>query len=425
MVHRWQRRNVQFSICERIIEFLTLYTGKADVLLSFSREYIHRVFPFNSLLLYSYSKPLTMTKQKPEPNYLHALNKSSYVHGTTFHYLRTGKIPSMRAFYRIDIHKVYNRLIKEYGLTPDKVITSETYTPTMSRNRIYSAYLVVSDKITIAIYMSRQEVELFYSHDVDLKDLEQTESIIIDCVRKATAEKKINLITTDSSGNLETREFAVENLSGDISTLYNDDFAEFNESIIKNISDKKSQGIVLLHGIPGSGKSSYLRYLVGEVQKSFIYLPSNMADNLSQPSFLNFLTRHSNSVLIIEDAEDVLIQRRSGSRSAVANLLNLSDGLLADCLHIQVIATFNTEIAKIDSAFLRKGRILGRYCFQPLSVEKSNALLKQLNSSYITNTPMTLADIFNRKDPDFSKMQSIKEVGFVLNDQQEPYINPF
>ena len=366
-----------------------------------------------------------MTKQKPEPNYLNALNKSSYVHGTTFHYLRTGKIPSMRAFYRIDIHKVYDRLIKEYSLTPDKVITSETYTPSMSRNRVYSAYLVVSDKITIAIYMARQEVEMFYSHDVDLKDLEHTEETITDCTRKATAEKKINLITTDSSGNLETREFAVENLSGDISTLYNDDFVEFHESIVQKLSDKRSQGIILMHGVPGSGKSSYLRHLVGEVQKSFIYLPSNMADNLSQPSFLNFLTRHANSVLIIEDAEDVLIQRRSGSRSAVANLLNLSDGLLADCLHIQVIATFNTEIAKIDSAFLRKGRILGRYCFKPLSLEKSNALLKQLNSSYVTTTPMTLADIFNRDDRDFSQMQSIKEVGFVLNDQLETYNSPF
>jgi len=60
-----------------------------------------------------------------------------------------------------------------------------------------------------------------------------------------------------------------------------------------------------------------------------------------------------------------------------------------------------------------------------LSVEKSNALLKQLNSSYVTTTPMTLADIFNREDRDFSQMQSIKEVGFVLNDQPETYNSPF
>jgi len=58
----------------------------------------------------------------------------------------------------------------------------------------------------------------------------------------------------------------------------------------------------------------------------------------------------------------------------MANLLNLSDGLLSDCLHMQLISTFNTDIARLDKALLRKGRVIARYEFKPLTVEDSSIL---------------------------------------------------
>ena len=70
---------------------------------------------------------------------------------------------------------------------------------------------------------------------------------------------------------------------------------------------------------------------------------------------------------------------------------------------------------KIDEAFLRKGRIIGRYCFESLCVEKSNALLQELKSGYQTKTPMTLAEIFNHSEKDFGKMRNRNEVGFAIS----------
>ena len=366
-----------------------------------------------------------MTKPKLI-NYLPALEKSSLVHAPSFHYLRTGKIPSVRSFFRIDIRKFYHAIIKEYGLPPDKVITSDTYNPLLNQIRIESAYLNLSTTITIALFISRQEVEIFYSDTVASDDLKRVEDLILDHVKKVSENKKINLITTDNSGNMEAREFSVTpSKEDDIALLYNDDFFEFNSLIIEKLNNPNSHGLVLLHGQPGTGKSSIIRYWLDKIKRPFIYLPSNMADHISQPSFLNFLTRHSNSVLVIEDAEDVLMQRRSGSRSAVANLLNLSDGLLSDCLRIQVIATFNTDLTKIDSAFLRQGRIIGRYNFGKLNVDKSNSLLRKLGSKKSTTAPMTLAEIFNYEDGDFSIVKNRSEIGFSLNENQETYNNTF
>lgn len=366
-----------------------------------------------------------MRKLKPI-NFLSALEKSNLVHVPSFHYLRTGKIPSVRSIFRIDIRKLYHAIIKEYALPPDKVITTDTHNPVLKQNRIESAYFELSPTITIALFISRQEVEIFYNDNVASEDLKRLEELILEHVKKVSDNKKINLITTDSSGNMVAREFSVNSsVEDDISGLYNDDFSEFNSLVIERLNNSSSHGLVLLHGNPGTGKSSIIRYWLDKIKKPFIYLPSNMADHISQPSFLNFLTRHSNSVLVIEDAEDVLMQRRSGSRSAVANLLNISDGLLSDCLKIQVIATFNTEITKIDPAFLRQGRIIGRYNFGKLDIDKSNALLQKIGAKNTTKTPMTLAEIFNHSEKDYTLIKDRSEIGFSLNEKQEIYNSPF
>ena len=105
---------------------------------------------------------------------------------------------------------------------------------------------------------------------------------------------------------------------------------------------------------------------------------------------------HKNSILIIEDAERVISDREgNGSPAGVSNILNLTDGILGDCLNIQVIATFNMKREKIDQALLRKGRLIAEHKFEKLSVEDSNKLLKYLNKEQTVDEGMVLADIYN------------------------------
>jgi SpoVK/Ycf46/Vps4 family AAA+-type ATPase len=118
-----------------------------------------------------------------------------------------------------------------------------------------------------------------------------------------------------------------------------------------------------------------------------------------------------NSILIIEDAESVLRDRITAKNVSVSNLLNMADGLLSDCLNVQLVCTFNTEISSIDQALLRKGRIIAKYEFKPLTIEKSNKLFKELKIKNCTRSQMTLAEIYNQTAPSFNE-NKFNKIGF-------------
>ena len=168
---------------------------------------------------------------------------------------------------------------------------------------------------------------------------------------------------------------------------------------------------MLLHGLPGTGKTTYLRYLIGKVKKRVLFVPPSVAANITNPEFMNLLLDYPNSVLIIEDAENIIMDRQITGSSAVSNLLNISDGLLGDCLNTQIICTFNMPISKIDSALMRKGRLIAKYNFGKLSVEKAQQLADKMKLDINVTEPMTVAEIFNKDEKTFDDKR-INVVGF-------------
>ena len=79
----------------------------------------------------------------------------------------------------------------------------------------------------------------------------------------------------------------------------------------------------------------------------------------------------------------------------------MGDGLLADALAIKIICTFNADLKSIDAAILRKGRLIVRYEFKELEVEKAEKISTQLGFTGKIERAMTLADIYNQRSPDF------------------------
>lgn len=200
--------------------------------------------------------------------------------------------------------------------------------------------------------------------------------------------------------SLEAVEYKKKHI--DIEQNYNEDFYDLNPKIIDDLSDDKS-GVHIFHGVPGSGKSTYIKYLINNVKKKFIYCPSSVTFQLSDPNFIKLMVRQGEKcVLIIEDAEEALVGQGSSRNSAVTNLLNLSDGIIGDALRIQIITTFNTDFKNIDPAILRKGRLLSLYEFKELEVEKAQSLLTSLGSQEIITKPMSLADIYNYDSDDYA-----------------------
>lgn len=221
---------------------------------------------------------------------------------------------------------------------------------------------------------------------------------------------EINIISL-SNGNLDLKTLSIKPTTLDINLYYNDDFKLIDALIKERLSKENDKGIVLLHGLPGTGKTTYLRYLIGNLKKKVMFVSPSVAGNLMNPEFIDLLLDNPNSVLVIEDAENIIKDRRYSSESSVSNLLNISDGLLSDCLNVQIICTFNSELGLIDNALLRKGRLIARYEFGKLSTDKARKLSNHLGLKTEIHKPMTLAEITN-PDDNYSAPVKTNVIGF-------------
>ena len=191
-------------------------------------------------------------------------------------------------------------------------------------------------------------------------------------------------------------------------------FDIFHEKLVSKLK-KDTKGLVLLHGLPGTGKTFYIRQLLKELTKSdanILYFSPAMVDSITDPSFINFIADWANSfdnkkgIILIEDAEPLLESRQTGRNIGITNLLNLTDGLLNDILGVQIIATFNTDVKNIDGALMRPERLLARKEFAKLDLEESLILAKNIDidEKFITNMindskdkKLSLADIYALK----------------------------
>ena len=226
-------------------------------------------------------------------------------------------------------------------------------------------------------------------------------------IKEPEEEPSLNILVKTNYGyDLEKKPVLCPDIDFDIN--YNSDFKKINDLILEKLSIDNSKGLVLLHGLAGTGKTTYIRYLINKLKKRVIFIPPSMASVLAEPELIKFLIDKNNSILVIEDAENVLMKRQGQSAQSVANILNLTDGLLSDCANIQIVATFNTDLKNIDEALLRKGRIIAKYEFTKLEESRSKLLAEKLGLN--VNGENTLAEIYNAEDLSFSKEKN--KIGF-------------
>jgi hypothetical protein len=183
----------------------------------------------------------------------------------------------------------------------------------------------------------------------------------------------------------------------DIGLNYGKNFESVSEKMIKSLNENSS-GLYMLHGRPGTGKTTYIRYLASVLKKDVIFFPTSFVDEITNPSILSLLKKKQDCVMILEDAEKALTKRSlSDQPSLVSTLLNMTDGILGDILKLNVIVTYNCDRQDIDEALLRKGRLKAEYSFQGLKQDEAKKLIKKLDIDIKPEDNMTLADIYYAK----------------------------
>jgi hypothetical protein len=326
-----------------------------------------------------------------------------------------------------------------FDILPSKYVNNLYYDPSITEllnkngfkeiNNVYSSnrrfdlssqslYLNKDKQMLIRVYGNIHKdkdnlVQIDVAYNLEL-GIHTSQLEFLDLKKLERVRKKSNIqLVKSEMGHLDTEEYDLYSPPLDLELNYGKSFKKVHDVIIKKLNENNGKGIILLHGEPGTGKTSYIKHLTSLVkEKDILFIPPSMAEMLSEPTIIPFLMDHKNSILIIEDAERVISDRQgNGSPAGVSNILNLTDGILGDCLSIQVVATFNMKREKIDQALLRKGRLIAEHKFDKLSIEETNKLLKRLKKNHISEESMCLADIYNI-DVELFKVDNKSKIGF-------------
>ena len=188
---------------------------------------------------------------------------------------------------------------------------------------------------------------------------------------------------------------------------YGNGSGEWHQEYVKKLQEKNN-GLTILEGKPGTGKTFYLRHLMAELKEShrFYFIPTASMGILTKPEFIGFWADqrqcHSDKrfVVVLEDSDGALMTRGTDNREQVSALLNLSDGMLADFLRLQIICTINCSASDIDSALLRPGRLICHRIFGRLDYAQAARLAESLGRKLPQTRDYSLAEIFAGNNTD-------------------------
>ena len=214
---------------------------------------------------------------------------------------------------------------------------------------------------------------------------------------------------------------AFPRLDHDLALHYGADFPAWLSQYRQTLRRCRS-GLTIFRGEPGTGKTTLLRHLISNLRRThrFYYLPTDNHEMITSPKMADFWSsenrRHSGlkKVVILEDAESLLMQRSGDNRAALSNVLNVADGLLGEFLNLHLVCTINCEINQLDPAIIRSGRLLDSWQFRKLTAAEALKLcaakkieLRDCRDDY------SLAEIYNGGSR-LGSNGSRKKIGFIV-----------
>lgn len=206
-----------------------------------------------------------------------------------------------------------------------------------------------------------------------IKFLEDTFSSVLDVVN---VEKPVKVIQYYMAGGLHSQEVTLS--KKEVGTIYPELYPDIDIELLAADYLSSNDSILILYGEPGSGKTTFLKYLM--------FMNPNISNvcyvkDVAVLASSEFWIKHAeqkHELTVLDDLDSDLTHSRASAdgttKGFLSNILSFSDGVLSGKKRPKVVITANQQIREVDSALVRPGRCFDVIHVDHLSVEQAKDL---------------------------------------------------